>query len=92
MTDQGDDLRETLDVLHEQLAAAGDLDPASRKQLSETMGEILSKLADEDHSDEDAHASWVDRLRESIEHFEDDHPDLVQAVDRVARALSRVGF
>lgn len=92
MTQQSEDLRETLDALHEQLEASGDLGEGSRELLTETLREILAKLAEEDRASSPEPTKWVDRLRGSIEHFEDSHPDLVHAVDQVARALARVGF
>ena len=93
MTDQADDLRETLDDLHDQLAASGDLDEESRQMLSETLREILTKLTeDRDHSSSAERTSWVGRLRDSIQRFEKSHPNLVRAVDKLARALSNVGI
>ncbi|RLB47799.1 MAG: hypothetical protein DRJ42_24620 [Deltaproteobacteria bacterium] len=92
MTEQAEDLRATLDTLHEQLEASDNLGEEARSLLTETLREILAKLAEEDHDAKDEPTNWVDRLRGSIEHFEDSHPDLVHAVDGVARALARVGF
>ncbi|MBW2465091.1 MAG: DUF4404 family protein, partial [Deltaproteobacteria bacterium] len=87
-----EDIRATLDSLHEQLEASDNLGDEARLLLTGTLREILTKLAEEDHDPKAEPTNWVDRLRESIEDFEDSHPDLVHAVDSVARALARVGF
>lgn len=88
MAEQPEDLHETLARLHDELEAASDLGEESRRRLRTALAEIQTKLEEESPEDED----WSDRLRQYAEKLESSHPDLVRAIDRVARALSGVGF
>ena len=93
MSETADRLNETLNTLHRELENADDLSEESRRRLREAMAEIEEKLGESGelhHTDEPP--DWTDRLRESARQFEESHPDLVRAIDRVARALSDIGF
>ena len=93
MSETADRLNETLNTLRQELENADDLSEESRQRLREAMGEIQDKLGETGELDgAEEPPDWVDRLRESARQFEESHPDLVRAIDRVARALSDIGF
>lgn len=90
MSEQAEHLHETLANLHEELEAATDLSEESRRRLQAAVAEIEAKLQEEKDSDEDD--DWGGWLGDYARQLETSHPDLVRAIDRVARALSNIGF
>ena len=86
------DLHKTLQQLHEELAKAEQVDPESERLLRELLADISALLAtSRGAAAEGEHAGFVDRLAEASQRFEDDHPGLVNAIGRLADALSRSG-
>jgi Domain of unknown function (DUF4404) len=81
-------LRATLTKLHEELASAPAVDPASRALLEEVSTDIR-RVLDEKNAARPEHAP---RLEQLAVQFEQDHPALSAAVRQVADALGRVGL
>lgn len=95
MTERSDNLHQTLAKLHQELEAADDLGEDSRRRLRAAVDEIQAKLKEEgeqDLSTPEEEEDWSDRFRHYAERLQETHPNLVRAIDRVARALSEVGF
>ena len=86
-------LHDTLQQLHEELANADRIDPESERLLRELLGDI-SVLISGDRSTNvaDSDIGFAGRLAEASKRFEEDHPGLVAAIGRVADALSRSGI
>jgi len=85
-------LHKTLQQLHEELARASRVDPESERLLRELLEDISVLLATREGAGTGApHAGFAERLAEASKRFEDDHPGLVNAIGRLADALSRVG-
>ncbi|MCC7111293.1 MAG: DUF4404 family protein [Deltaproteobacteria bacterium] len=81
-------LRSTLTKLHEELATAPTVDPASRALLEEVATDIR-RVLDQKSAAPSEHAPRLELLAVQ---FEQDHPALAAAVRQVADALARVGF
>ena len=83
-------LRKTLEKLHDELEETTSLDAESHRLLVEVLRDIESLLASEesDHTSE----SLLDRLRSATGEFEESHPTLTEAVGRVVDVLSRMGI
>jgi predicted transcriptional regulator len=84
------DLAQTLESLHRELEATEAVDAEDRQQLSHLMDDIRDLL--ERAGDADEHASLGERLAEAARRFEEEHPALTSAVNRVATALSNLGI
>jgi len=83
-------LRDALASLHTALGTADKLDVESRALLSKTLRDITDRL-ERDVADAES-ASLVDNIRDAVQRFEGDHPELVSAVARVAEALGAAGI
>jgi hypothetical protein len=85
------ELRETLSRLHDELHTGQPLDDEARGMLERLAGDIEQVLHPESR-EPDALEALGRRLREAIERFEESHPELTAAVNRVADALARLGI
>jgi hypothetical protein len=84
-------LRETLEKLHEELQRAGtDIDERSRELLRAIVNDINEIV--EPTQDAAPLESLGQRLRESVDSFEESHPALTEAVGRVVDALAKMGI
>ena len=84
-------LRTTLEELHQELESAESVDEDARALLVEVLGDIQA-LLDRSDGESDRDASLGDRLAEATRRFEESHPSLTAAVNRVASALSNLGI
>jgi len=84
-------LRTTLEELHRELEIAESVDDDARALLVEVLGDIQSVL-DRSGEESDRHETLGDRLAEATRRFEESHPSLTAAVNRVASALSNLGI
>ena len=83
-------LRELLRDLHEELSRGENVDKEAEALLRECMDDIHTALGEPVEGGAAGDASLQDRLRESVDHFEEDHPGLALAVRRVMDALGRL--
>jgi hypothetical protein len=85
-------LNEMLEALRSELehTRSDDVDERSRELLREVIDDARVLVADE--SSESEPQTVLDRLRAATQDFEDSHPDLAAAVNRVAGALSNLGI
>ena len=86
-----DDLHKTLQQLHEELGKASHVDAESERLLRELLEDISGLLASRGASGAGAQGGLAERLAEASARFEEDHPGLVNAIGRLADALSRSG-
>ena len=91
MSQPTEQLQQTLDQLHEQLAAAGaDLDQATQDRLQTALEEIKQTLGVP--TETEANDSVVERLREAEIQFEQSHPTLAGTVRRLVDVLAQMGI
>jgi len=84
-------LRETLDELHRELESTESVEAADRAAL-ERVARDLHELLDREEHEPEEHESLLDQLREATQRFEEEHPSLTAAINRVATALSNIGI
>lgn len=90
MTEQKD-LHELLEKLHRELENTEVKDEAGRERLRHLEADIrrLRERADEkDNSDE----PMLERFQESIDHFEETHPQLTMMISQMMTILSNAGI
>lgn len=84
-------LRDMLEALHEELehTRSADVDEQSRALLRGVIRDARELVEQEESAEP---ASLLEQLRESAREFEESHPALAAAVNRVATALSNLGI
>jgi hypothetical protein len=95
-----DQLKDTLRQLHQQLQSGEVLDPETQallEQLSADVDNLAGRTAGNAGlaATEPVQAekqTLLDRLLSLTDDFEDSHPQLAEAIGRVASALSRIGI
>ena len=86
-------LENVLRELHEILDGSPELGEEGRDSLRQAADEISLRLGDRNDADDAATGeSLGDRLRDSLERFEGNHPKLTGVVGRIADALSELGI
>ena len=95
-------MTETIETMAARLKSALDgaerdaLDASVREALRDLQRSIVASLERSREADaleeDEHHHDLLDRLRERTRKLEEEHPDLVTLVDRVARALSNAGI
>ena len=90
MTNQNN-LRELLEKLHNELEQIDAADEAERERLRHLDADIRSLL--ERSSEENlADEPMLERLQDSIEHFETSHPQLTMMLSQMMTILSNAGI
>lgn len=102
MSELSQQIRETLDELHAELAAVEKVDPDMRARLLDVASEIQQKLsgseqpsakaADDKAIEEQEPESLQDRLSEASLHFESSHPTLTNLIANLNNALNQLGI
>ena len=86
-------LQRHLADLHDELAAAGDLDPGLRRQLRDVADEIEALLgASQNAVTSPAEAQLQARIRRATVEFEADYPRLARVMSDVADTLTKLGI
>jgi hypothetical protein len=89
MTDQN--LRELLEKLHKELEHTKVTDEAGRERLrhlNADIRELLKRSGDQTETDE----PMLERLQDSIDHFETSHPQLTMMLSQMMTILSNAGI
>ena len=89
-TDQ-QQLRATLDQLHQQLQDVDNLDQQVREQLATAMADIQGALSAK-RNDVRADSNLSGRLSDTTLHFEETHPTLAGTVRSIIDTLARMGI
>ncbi len=82
------DLRDSLEQIHGELAGIKHVDPASAaalKTLSEDIARVLENAGD---IPESCHPSLLKSLQDSVGHYEASHPLLYSMMNRIIQNLS----
>ena len=92
-------LNAILDELHAQLEVADQLDAAERDRLRTTMSEIRDALGSQTaaatapiEAADDDEASPTERLKDLVEHFEEEHPTLSRRIAEFVDSMHKLGF
>ena len=88
MTDQ--DLRELLERLHNELEGTETTDEKEREMLGHLDADIRTLLQRSDANAE-ADDPMLERLQDSIDHFETTHPTLTTMLSQMMTILSNAG-
>jgi hypothetical protein len=89
MTDQN--LREQLEKLQNELEQTETTDEAGRERLRHLQADIRALLErSDDQTDTDE--SMLERFEESIEHFQESHPQLTLMISQISTILSNAGI
>ena len=81
-------IQELLEQLHDEIHKANTLDEKGREMLEHLTADINALLV-RDGKPED---SLVERLQDSIDHFEIEHPSLTMALSEMMKILSNAGI
>lgn len=85
------ELRELLEKLHSELEQMDVKDEASRERLRHLDADIRD-LLQRSGEDLDADESMLERLQDSIDHFEASHPQLTLMLSQMMTILSNAGI
>lgn len=85
------ELRQTLEVLHKELAGTRSIDAESRELLVTVMQDI-ARVLDQSLEEGDDAGSLQEQLETVAVRFESDHPRLSAAVRQVVDALAKAGI
>ena len=87
------DLQQTLQALHRELGAAGELDPRERAMLESALGDIQSALRRQPEAAVPAlEATPADALGGAAVRLEAGHPGLAGALRALVDALAKAGI
>jgi hypothetical protein len=89
MNDQN--LQELLEKLHNELERVDVTDEAGRERLRYLQADIRA-LRERAEEQTDTDESMLERFQESIEHFQETHPDLTMTISRISTILSNAGI
>lgn len=93
MTQQSENLRQTLEKLHEELQSTDTVDPQVRALLETTLSDIHQLLGEEAESAAaEEEKSLVDQLSDAADRFEQSHPTLAHTIGRLADVLAQMGI
>ena len=88
-----DELKRTLDTLHEELTHGQQLDDEARQRLQVLLADIQDVLAREPQQASDVDDEGLgERLQEAVSEFEAAHPRFSQLIGRIADGLSNLGI
>ena len=90
MDDQ--ELRDLLERLHSEIERHEPLDEQERELLQHLGTDIRELLARSESEEIQPESSLVERLEESVEHFEITHPELTLLLDKLLAILSNAGI
>jgi len=81
-------IQELLEQLHDEIHKANTLDEKGREMLEHLTADINALLVRDGKPEE----SLVERLQDSIDHFEIEHPSLTMALSEMMKILSNAGI
>ena len=90
-------LRQTLNELHNELSQTRHVDPDVRNLLEQISEDINSLLVTQEAATTsqpliEEKEGLLDRMLGLTEQFEESHPELANVLGRIASALSRIGI
>ncbi|MCC7476314.1 MAG: DUF4404 family protein [Pirellulales bacterium] len=85
-------LLESLDALRAEVAQAGEVDPQMLAELRRLAEGLRQSLESGPNTEQASNESAPHGLKNLLLQFEADHPQLSEAVGKVANALAAMGF
>ena len=85
-------LQKHLTELHDELAAAGDLDPTLRRQLRDVADDIEALLGTSSPPATATEPQLQERIRLATVEFEAEYPRLARVMNDVADTLTKLGI
>jgi len=84
------ELRKTLQELQIELEKLNFENEADRDKVNQSLADVEKKLRDESFMSGDEY--MIHELKESLEHFEEAHPNLTGIFSRIADLLAKIGI
>jgi hypothetical protein len=84
-------INQTFSELESKIQASG-LDAAKQRELLDLLARLKSEIGEQQQHNLKPLKSPVEDLRSSVEGFEQSHPKLVQAVNKVSQTLADLGI
>jgi hypothetical protein len=88
-TNENRNLRELLEKLHHELSQMEPTDEAGQERLRQLEADIR-RLREDEAAETDE--PMLERFQESIDHFEETHPDLTMMISQMMTILSNAGI
>ena len=85
-------VHEKLHELHEELHKVESLDEADKILLQEIQADIRELLEPQQEPQAGQYGRFSKKLRQSLERFEANHPDLTSTMGQLADMLARMGI
>ena len=89
MTDEN--LRELLEKLHHELERTEVTDEAERERLRRLEADIR-RLRERSGDEADVDEPMLERFQDSVDHFEETHPELTMMISQMMTILSNAGI
>ena len=87
-----DELRQLLEELHQKLESTDTMDEKGREMLDHLSKDIRSLLERTGHGERRDTSREINRLEESIRHFEVTHPTLTATLSQMLNILNNAGI
>ena len=87
-----ENLRKLLEQLHDELERTKSVDERGNELLRHLNADIRDLLQRSEEGQELSDDSMLERLQDSIDHFEDTHPTLTLTLSEMMRILSNAGI
>lgn len=87
-----DELRQLLEELHQKIESADTVDEKDREMLDHLSKDINNLLDRTGHGDRSDASREINRLEESIRHFEVTHPTLTATLSQMLNILNNAGI
>ncbi len=84
------ELRKTLQELQIELEKLNFENDAHKDKVNQSLAEVEKKLRDESFMSGDEYV--IHELKESLEHFEETHPNLTVIFSRITDLLAKIGI
>ena len=87
-----DELRQLLEELHQKIESADTVDEKDRQMLDHLSKDIGNLLERTRHGEQRDTSREINRLQESIRHFEVTHPTLTATLSQMLNILNNAGI
>ena len=87
-----DELRQLLEELHQKIESADNVDEKDRQMLDHLSKDIGNLLERTGHGEQRDTSREINRLQESIRHFEVTHPTLTATLSQMLNILNNAGI
>ncbi len=85
-------LSQLLEEVHNERAKTKAVDEKGRELLRDLKNDIQTLLQEQEREEPTADESMLERLEDSIEHFEESHPDLTSTLSKLINVLNNAGI